>query len=75
MEGEDLKKSSGLTYLLLGLGAGILVTAAIVVALKCMETSRVRDPRGEKVRGLIEEAEHLIALGRRGAYASKRMLG
>jgi L-aminopeptidase/D-esterase-like protein len=75
MEAERPKKGSGSSYLLLGLGVGILVTVAVVLALGCLGDRRGRDPRGEKVRDLIAEAERLISLGRRGGYVPRRIRG
>lgn len=57
-------------WLSVGLGAiGLAATSVLVYRYCKLEQQRVRearDPRAVQVRALIQEAEKLISLGRRG---------
>jgi hypothetical protein len=54
-----------------GIGSGLLLTLMVALAYRYLESRRDRDPRTDKVRELIEEAERLLAQGRR-SLASRR---
>jgi hypothetical protein len=55
------------TWVSVGVGTGLLVTLLAGLGYRYIETHRRQpDPRAEKVRELIEEAERLLAQGRRG---------
>lgn len=71
-ESDKAKMQPGGKWIWVGVGAlGLALTSALVVRHYRGEqrrTSRaLADPRAAQVRALIEEAEKLILLGRRGS--------
>lgn len=63
------EKKSGpslLTWLGIGIGTGLVVTVVAGIGYHYFESQRrLKDPRAEKVKELIEEAEKLLAQGRK----------
>lgn len=54
------------TWISIGVGAGLLVTCAAGLSYYYWDSqSRQQDPRAEKVKELIDEAEKLLAQGRK----------
>lgn len=70
-ESDTARMRPGGKWIWVGLGAlGLALTSALVVRHYRVEQRRHRglsDPRALQVRALIEEAEKLIMLGRRGS--------
>jgi len=64
-----------ISWLISALGIGLLVSLGVYAALAYIDRRRAFDPRERKVEELIEEAEHLLELGRKGTYYSKRGRG
>lgn len=64
-----------ISWLLSALGIGLLVSLGVYAAFEYIDRRRAFDPRERKVEELIEEAEHLLELGRKGTYYSKRGRG
>jgi hypothetical protein len=54
---------------------GILVSIGIYSALTYVDSSEHRDPRSRKVDELIEEAENLLVLGKKGTYVPRHHRG
>ncbi|MEW6278631.1 MAG: hypothetical protein AB1758_08430 [Candidatus Eremiobacterota bacterium] len=69
---ETRRSSSTWKWVTMGIGAGLLLTVLIKAGYDYMETRRSRDPRATKVQELIEEAERLLAQGRRAGVARRR---
>lgn len=54
------------TWISIGVGAGLLVTLVAGISYHYWESqNRKKDPRAEKVKELIDEAEKLLAQGRK----------
>jgi len=54
------------TWISIGVGAGLLVTLVAGLSYHYWESqNRKKDPRAEKVKELIDEAEKLLAQGRK----------
>ena len=54
------------TWISIGVGAGLLVTLVAGISYHYWENqNRKKDPRAEKVKELLEEAEKLLAQGRK----------
>lgn len=54
------------TWISIGVGAGLLVTLVAGLSYHYWEShNRKQDPRAEKVKELIDEAEKLLAQGRK----------
>lgn len=68
-------KDKRITWLLSALGVGLLISLGVYATFVYLDRRRAFDPRERKVEELIEEAEHLLELGRKGAYYSKRGRG
>ena len=64
---ETKQSRSGVwTWISIGVGTGLLVTVIAGLGYHYLETQRrSRDPRAQKVKDLIEEAEKLLAQGRK----------
>jgi hypothetical protein len=54
---------------------GILVSISVYSALTYMDEAEHRDPRSRKVDELIEEAENLLVLGKKGTYVPRHYRG
>ncbi len=65
MEAKDTRPNMW-TWVTIGVGAGLLVTIVAGMSYHYWESqNRKQDPRAEKVKELIDEAEKLLAQGRR----------
>lgn len=65
MEANE-NRSGVWTWISIGVGAGLLVTLVAGISYHYWESqNRKRDPRAEKVKELIDEAEKLLAQGRK----------
>ena len=54
------------TWISIGVGAGLLVTLVAGISYHYWENqNRKKDPRAEKVKELLDEAEKLLAQGRK----------
>lgn len=59
-------RSNVWTWVTIGVGTGLLVTVAAGLGYHYLEAQRrSKDPRAQKVKDLIEEAERLLAQGRK----------
>jgi hypothetical protein len=69
-----MQRNNGWFWLSVGLGAaGIAATSILVYRFYKLEQRRhleAHDPRARQVRALIEEAEKLIHLGRKGSVGN-----
>jgi hypothetical protein len=70
---ED-KKGNPLLWVLAGLGIGMLVSLSVYTLLTYYD-EKEKDPRRKNVEELIHEAEHLLEMGKKGAYYAKRNRG
>lgn len=64
-----MKKETFL-WLTIGFGVGMLVSASMTYKFYSDEAGRRRDPRRKKVEELLDEAERLLDMGKRGRYDS-----
>lgn len=65
MEANE-SRSGVWTWISIGVGAGLLITLVAGISYHYWESqNRKQDPRAEKVRELIDEAEKLLAQGRK----------
>ena len=63
---EPKQSRSVWTWISIGVGTGLLVTVIAGLGYHYLEAQRrSRDPRAQKVKDLIEEAEKLLAQGRK----------
>lgn len=78
MEGAVIAKESrpGMwTWISIGIGAGLVVTLIAGLGYHYFESQqRRKDPRAEKVKELIEEAERLLAQGRKASAQRRKEL-
>lgn len=59
-------RTSVWTWVSIGIGAGLLITLVAGLSYQYWENqNRKQDPRAEKVKELIDEAEKLLAQGRK----------
>lgn len=59
-------RTSVWTWVSIGIGAGLLITLVAGLSYQYWESqNRKQDPRAEKVKELIDEAEKLLAQGRK----------
>lgn len=59
-------RSNVWTWISIGIGAGLLITLVAGLSYQYWESqNRKQDPRAEKVKELIDEAEKLLAQGRK----------
>ena len=66
-DGGSKPASNVWTWIAIGVGTGLLVTVVAGLGYQYYESRRrSRDPRAEKVKDLIEQAERLLAQGRKG---------
>ncbi len=70
----EKKKENPLFWVLGGLGVGIIVSLGVFMLLTYYD-DKAKDPRRKNVEELIHEAEHLIEMGKKGAYYAKRNRG
>jgi len=74
VKGKRTRRSSSTwKWVAMGVGAGLLLTVAIKAGYEYMDTRRQRDPRATKVKELIQEAERLLAQGRRASTGRRRV--
>ncbi len=64
-----MKKETFL-WLTIGFGVGMLVSATMTYKVYADEARRSRDPRQKKVEELLDEAERLLDMGKKGRYDS-----
>lgn len=58
-------------WISIGVGSGLLITMAVGLGLRYLRSREEADPRAQQVEELLEEAERLLAQGRR-AGAGRR---
>ena len=74
MESKETRPSAW-TWISIGVGAGLVVTIIAGLGYHYFESQqRRKDPRAEKVKELIEEAERLLAQGRKASAQRKKEL-
>lgn len=56
----------------LGIGSGLLITVAVGLGLRYLRCRHDADPRARQVEELLEEAERLLAQGRRARSGAGR---
>lgn len=63
------------TWISIGVGAGLVVTLIAGLGYHYFESQqRRKDPRAEKVKELIEEAERLLAQGKKASAQRRKEL-
>jgi hypothetical protein len=66
-------RSNVWTWVTIGVGTGLLVTVAAGLGYHYLEAQRrSKDPRAQKVKDLIEEAERLLAQGKKANHQRRK---
>lgn len=71
MQRSDARQTPPWVWVTLGLGSGLLLTLVVGAGLRYLGGHDLPDPRARQVEDLLEEAERLLAQGRR-AKGSRR---
>lgn len=66
------RQGASWAWIAVGIGAGLLVTLLVGIGVHYLSGRRGADPRTRQVQELIEEAERLLAQGRKAEAARRK---
>lgn len=71
MQRWDARQTPPWMWISLGIGSGLLITLVVGLGLRYLRDGEEGDPRARQVEELLEEAERLLAQGKRAGSARK----